>query len=621
MDLFTIDWETYYSKDYSLSKMLTEEYVTDPRFQQMLVSVKKNQKKPQWFSGPFHEMFKWLYYQGVFARDAAWLGHHMMFDCLIAAVHYKFVPRMIFDTRLMAQAVLRPFLRSVSLDSCLKHLDLGIKKGTEVHNMIGRTLDSLSPSELRRYGEYGCDDCEGTYRLFRYLLPQFPRSELEIIDSTLRMYLQPKMNADPTLLAELLNEERARKRQLLDSLPADMAKADLMSNPKFAEALMRYGVDVPTKISPTTNEITYAFAKTDTGWKELEEEYEDDPVVSAILTARVGLKSTLAESRMERLLKIANNFDYLRVPLLYYAAHTGREGGMEKINMQNPPRVDKSRLRFAFRAPPGHVVLGLDLAQIEARITAWLAGQSDLVEDFRNKVDVYSKFATRAFKCETIKGRSKEDDKRRFVGKTCILGLGFGMGAPKLKGTLRKDGVKVDEVESKVFVDTYRDTYTRIPWLWRILDNKLTMMAQGSGRYSCGPVTLMKQSIMLPNGMQIVYHNLRHVTAGSNKKQYQGWVYNFGGEVRTLWGGKVTENVVQALARILVMDYMLTIKHELGLLPSLRVHDELDYVIPESDAEEVAAACSEIMTVAPSWAPDLPVAVEANWGPTFGDCK
>lgn len=621
MDLFTIDWETYYSKEFSLSRMLTEEYVTDPRFEQILVSVKKNEGKSEWFSGPFREMFKWLYYKGVFARDAAWLGHHMMFDCLIAAVHYKFVPRMIFDTRLMAQAVLRPYMRSVSLDACLKAVNLGIYKGTAVHDFIGKTRKDFSPAELRRYGEYGCTDVEGTYALFKYLLPQFPRKELEIIDSTLRMYLQPKLEPDATLLAELLNEERARKQQLLNSLPDGVQQADLMSNQKFADVLTRFGVEVPTKISPTTNEITYAFSKNDTGFKELEEEYEDDEVVSALLTARVGLKSTLAESRLERLLKIANTFDKLRVPLLYYAAHTGREGGMEKINMQNPPRIEKSRMRFAFRAPPGHVMLGLDLAQIEARITAWLAGQTDLVEDFRNKIDVYSKFATRAFKCETIKDRSKEDNKRRFVGKTCILGLGFGMGAPKLKGTLRKDGVKVDEMESKLYVDTYRDSYPRIPFLWRLFDGKLASMSAGTGRYQVGPVTLMKNSIMLPNGMQIVYHNLRHVSAGSNKKQYQGWVYNFGGEVRTVWGGKVTENVVQALARILVMDYMLIIKKELGLLPSLRVHDELDYVVPENDVEEIAQACSEIMVVPPSWAPDLPVAVEANYGPTFGDCK
>ncbi len=621
MDLFTIDFETHYSKEYSLSKMLTEEYVTDPRFEFILVSKKKNDEKTEWFSGPFKEIFKWMYYKGCFARDAAWLGHHMMFDCLCAAVHFKFVPRMIFDTRLMAQAVLRPYMRSVSLDACLKAVDLGIKKGTAVHNYIGYTRSMFSPQELKHYGAYGCDDVEGTYALFKYMLPQFPRKELEIIDSTLRMYLQPKLIADPDLLAELLQEERARKTQLMNSLPADVQKADVMSNNKFAEVLMRYGVQPPLKISPTTGESTYAFSKNDTGFKELEEEYEDDEVISAILTARVGLKSTLAEARMERLLKIATTFDKLRVPLLYYAAHTGREGGMEKINMQNPPRIDKSRMRFAFRAPAGHVVLGLDLAQIEARITAWLAGQTDLVEDFRQKVDVYSKFATRAFKCETIKGRSKEDDKRRFVGKTCILGLGFGMGAPKLKGTLRKDGVKVDEMESKLYVDTYRDTYPRIPWLWRILDSKLSMMAAGGSSSTLGPVTLMKNSIMLPNDMQIVYHNLRHVKAESNTKKYQGWVYNFGGEVRTVWGGKVTENIVQALARILVMDYMLTIKNELGLLPSLRVHDELDYVIPESQVDEVSQACSEIMVVPPWWAPDLPVAVEANYGPTFGDCK
>lgn len=619
MNLFTIDFETYYSKEYSLSKMSTEDYVHDPRFEIIMVSVKKNAEPVTYFSGTFIDTFKWMYAQGCF--HGAWLCHNAMFDCLIAAVKFKFVPKMIFDTRLMAQAVIRPYTRSVSLANCLKHIDLGIQKGDEVHNMLGRTRTSLNKVELQKYATYCMTDSEATYRLFKFLAPQFPKTEFEIMDSTLRMYLQPKLELDAAMLAEILQEVRAKKAQQLMMLPPEVTAKVLASNQQFAELLEQYGIDPPTKISPTTNAITFAFAKGDPGFKELEEEYEDDPMISAILAARIGVKSTLEEARTERLLNIAIKYPHVRVPLLYYAAHTGREGGMEKINMQNPPRIDRSRLRFAIKAPKDHVVLGLDLAQIEARVTAWLAGQHDLLDDFRNKIDIYSKFATRAFKTDTVKGRSKEDDKRRFVGKTCILGLGFGMGAAKLKGTLRKDNIKADVLESERYVWTYRETYPRIPVLWRSFDAKLRNMASNRGTFRVGPVTLTGNIIVLPNGMNIVYHDLRHVSAGSNKKMYEGWVYQFGGELRTLWGGKVTENVVQALARILVMGYMLDIKRALGLLPSLRVHDELDYIVHVREVEHVAKVCTEIMHVPPSWAPDLPVAVEANWGPTFGDCK
>lgn len=616
MDLFTVDFETYYDKEYSLSKMSTEDYVKDPRFEIILVTSKKNNEKPVWFSGDFVSTFEWMYHQGIF--HGAWLAHNTMFDALIAAIKMKFVPRMLFDTRLMAQAVLRPYMRSVSLDSCLKHIDLGIRKGNAVHNMIGRTRESLSRAELQAYGEYGCDDCEGEYRLFKYLAPQFPREELEVIDMTLRMYLQPRLTLDANLLAEILAETRAKKQKLLAT--ANVDPKVLGSNPKFAELLKGMGIDPPLKISPTTHETTYAFAKNDTGWKELEEEYADDEMVSAILAARLGIKSTIEESRTERLLEIAKKHNYLRVPLLYYAAHTGRYGGMEKINMQNPPKMDKSRLRKAIKAPKDHVVMALDLKQIEARINAWLSGQENLLQQFRDNLDPYSIFASTAYRCSVVKGRSPEDDKKRFVGKTCILGLGYGMGAPKLRATLRKDGVKLELNEDTLLVDTYRDTYSRIPALWRICDRQIQMMATGQGIHELGPVTFMKNSIMLPNGMQIVYHGLKFLT-GKNKMKYRGWAYSFGGELRTLWGGKIVENIVQALARILVMKYMVMIKRQCGLTPALQVHDELDYVVPLSRVDEYALACSQIMRTTFDWCQGLPIDVDVNYGPTFGDCK
>lgn len=615
MRFVTIDFETFYSKEYSLTKMSTEDYVMDPRFEVILVGIKINNDAPYWITGT-HAQIK-AHLLSLNLHECAVLCHNTMFDALILVAIFGIVAAMYCDTLALAQAQLKPFHRSISLDSCLKHVNLGIQKGDEVHNMMGRSRLSLSKAELERYAAYCCTDCEGEFRLFKYLAPQFPKSELEIIDITLRMYLLPHLELDPNVLAVNLAEVRAKKEQMLAQLPADVQKADLMSNPKFADVLMRYGVDVPTKISPTTGVVTYAFAKTDTGWKELEDEWADDDIVSAILATRLSAKSTLEETRSQRLLDISRKYPKFRIPLRYYAAHPGRYGGMESINAQNFPRIDKSKMRFAVRAPKGYVVLAADLAQIEARIVAWLAGQKNLVEAFRNREDIYSQFATTAIGIETVKDRSKEDKKRRFIGKTCILGLGYGMGDTKLRATLRKDGIKVEVPECQKWVGTYRQIYQRIPMLWRHFDNHLSIMSSGAGRVKVGPVTLAKHSIILPNGMALVYNNLRQ----HESEKYTGWVYNFAGEVRTLWGGKVTENVVQALARILVMEYMLTIKHTLRLYPVLQQHDELDYVVPITYAEKVAAAIGKIMRVPPTWAPDLPVEVEINYGQTLGDCK
>lgn len=614
MNFLTIDFETYYDSDYSLTKMSTEDYVNDPRFEVILVGVKVNNAPPVWFSGTMEETANFL--QQFDIPNSAMNAHNNAFDGLILAVHFGLYPALYCDTMLMAQAILKPYQRSISLDSCMKAIDLGIQKGDEVYNMKGRPRLSLSPAELQRYANYCMTDCEAEFRLFKYLAGQLPREELEIIDMTLRMYLQPKLVLDPTLLAEHLQEVQAKKAQSLASLPAGIDKSVLMSNVKFAEILKEYGIDPPVKISATTDKATWAFAKNDAAWKELEEEYEDDPTISAILSARLSAKSTLEETRSQRLLDSSLRYPRFRAPLKYHAAHTGRYGGTEGINIQNFPQARKSRLRFAIRAPKGFVVLAADLSQIEARIVAWLAGQKDLVQDFENKVDTYSKFATTAYKVETIKGRSKEDDMRRFIGKGCILGLGYGMGAPKLKNTLRKDDVKIDLTESYMLVETFRNKYDRIPMLWRRFDRDLAIMAQG-GQSKVGPLTLVKDSILLPNGMPIHYNNLRQIQT----EKYQGWVYDFAGEVRTLWGGKVTENVTQALAFVLIKDYAREIKRRLQLQLMMQQHDELDYLVLEKYAEKYALAIAKIMRVRPWWAPDLPVDVEVNFGPTFGDCK
>lgn len=613
MRFVVIDFETFYSDTYSLTKMTQEAYVSSPMFEIILCGIKINHDRPYWITGTKRQIGEHL--RSLKLEECAVLAHNMSFDGLILAYHFGIYPAMYCDTRLMAQALLKPYLRHVSLESCLNHLDLGVRKGQQVKTYKNRTRDSFSPQEMADYGRYCLDDCEGEFRLFRYLAPQFPKHELEIIDSTLRMYLQPKLTLDQNLLSSLLAEVRAKKAQALAALPPDIQKADLMSNVKFAEVLRRYGVEPPLKISPTTNETTYAFAKSDTGWKELEEEYADDDIVASILTARLSAKSTLEESRYERLLKIAMSYPTFRVPIMYHAAHTGRDGGYEGINPQNFPRIDKSRMRFAVRAPKGYVVLAADLAQIECRITAWLAKQENLLAAFRNNEDAYALFASTAY------GRHVEPRKKtqeRFVGKTCVLGLGFGMSDTKLRATLRKDGVKISIEDSVKLVNTYRvRMYPRIPQMWNYLTSVIPTMASGAGKIQFGPVTIAKNAIIMPDGTALVYDKLRYL----QNEKYDGWVYNFAGEVRTLWGGKITENIVQKLARMLVMQYMLEIKHTIGILPALRQHDELDYVVPEEYAAKVAAVIGKIMRVPPTWAPDLPVEVEINYGPTLGDCK
>ena len=615
MDIVTLDWETYYDDNYSLTRMSTEDYVCDPRFQIMMVGIQVNDGDPEWVS--FRSLAEYKTYLEPILRGNAVLCHNTMFDGLILAVHFGIYPKLYLDTLAMAQALLKPKYRSISLASCLKNEELEVEKGTYVGNMKGRRLESLTQEELNKYGQYCVDDCIGEYVLFKHLVKDFPRDELKIIDMTLRMYLQPQLVPCYDTFKNVYDDTRAKKAELVSKLPEGVTKSQLTSNAQLAKLLESYDVEVPLKISPTTNKPTYAFAKNDEGWKDLEEMYADDPEIAPILAARLGVKSSIAESRAERMMGIAGKYPWLRIPLRYYAALTGRYGGMEKINAQNFTRVDyknpsRNQLRFGIKAPDGHSVLAGDLSQIEVRVNAWLSGCKPLLSVFARGGDPYCEFATKAF------GRTitKDDSRERFIGKTCILGLGYGMGWKKLRATLRKDGVKISEQEAQDFVNVYRTEYPEIPALWRYCDNTIELIANG-GQRLIGPCRAEHQAILMPNDMRIQYNNLRMVQS----KKYSGWVYDYAGMGRTLWGGKVVENLCQSLARIIISGHMLAIKDKCKLQPALQAHDELVYVVPTQHVKVYEHHILKIMKTPPAFAPDLPIDAEADYGSTYGDAK
>jgi len=607
MEIITLDFESFYGPEYTLSKMTTEDYVRDPRFEVILVSVKLR-GITKWFSGTMKQTGTWLQ-QFDISRHAL-LAHNMSFDGLILQHHFGLIPALYLDTRLMAQAKYKPFTGSASLKNCMQYAGLGLEKGDEVTNMFGRSRASLSREELVKYAEYCCNDTDCTKALFDQLVLDYPRDELKVIDLTLRMYLEPKFELDVALLAEHLQEVVAKKAALMERVTTVVSKDVLMSNQRFAEALKSFGAEPPTKTSPATGQPTYAFAKTDQAWKDFVEEYESDELVSALCAARIGVKSTLEETRTTRLLEMGRTSSSLRVPLLYYAAHTGRYGGTEKINLQNLPQPHKSRIRFALRAPAGHVVLGADLSQIEARLCCCLADEQALINAFRDGVDVYSQFASRLY------GRpiSRADTRERFLAKTAVLGLQYGMGAIKYIGTCRaQENIKVDLGEATKVVGIYRDTYSKIPELWRTLDTMLEIMATPGAKATLGPLTFRHESVELPNGMFLYYPKLENT--------FDGYQYLFGRELRSIWGGKLLENIIQALANIVIKHCMLEIHRKLKLRPALQVHDELDYIVPVGRVEEVVREARAIMTAPLSWMPNAPIDVEIHYGANFGEVK
>jgi len=607
MDIITIDFETYYAQGFSLSKITTEEYIRDPQFEVIGVAVKVNDGETRWFSGTKEQTKKWL---DQFPWDnCVAIAHNAAFDMAILNWCFDIRPKRIVDTLSMARAIHGTDI-SGSLKALAEHYALGAK-GTEVITALGKHRLDFYADELARYGEYCINDVELTYALFKILVKDFPLNELKLIDLTIRMFTEPVLELDAARLALHLRHVRSTKQILLDKCL--ISKDNLMSNIQLAETLRACGVEPPTKISPATGKETHAFSKTDEGFKALLE--HENPLVQSIVAARLGVKSTLEESRTERFIGIQQR-GKLPIPLRYYAAHTGRWGGDAKVNMQNIPR--SSALKYAIEAPKGYVIIDSDSSQIEARTLAWLAGQNDLVAAFDRGEDVYKIMASAIYG----KPESEITDGERFVGKTTILGCGYGMGAAKFRMQLKTFNVDLSEEECERIIRVYSETYPAIPALWAQANTALKLMMAGSdaplGRAGVLSVEGMG-GIRLPNGLRLRYPNLRWEQTDEGKdamcydtKRGKATLRNY------IYGGKCVENVCQALARIIIGEQMILVAKKYKVV--MTVHDAIACVVPEEDAAVALGDIKTLMRVRPSWALELPLNCEAGFGKSYGDC-
>jgi DNA polymerase len=426
------------------------------------------------------------------------------------------------------------------------------------------------------------------------------------------MFSEPVIKLDMEVLQEHLAGVVAAKEALLKKV--SHKKEQLMSNEKFAKLLMKYNILPPTKISLTTGKETYAFAKTDEGLKALQT--HDNPDVQALVAARLGVKSTIEETRTKRFIGIANR-GLLPIPLRYYAAHTGRWGGDDKVNMQNLPRG--SMLKKALRAPEGYKFIDCDLSQIEARTLAWLAEQDDLVAAFNSGDDVYAIMAA------TIYGKPAEEitKEERFVGKQTILGAGYGMGPVKFLNQLKNFGVESTQEECDRIIKVYRDTYSNIPALWRAAGQGLLSILNNQST-DLGRDKLLKvdgdDGIKLPNGLYLRYPNLR--LSIDAEGGFDELIYDTKrGKTLTptkIYGGKAVENICQALARIVIGDQLTRVSERYKVV--MTVHDAIGCIVPAEDAETGLAYVEECMKIQPDWAPGLPLDCEGGIGDSYGEC-
>lgn len=627
-----LDLECYYSTEYSLTKIPTEEYVRSPQFEMIGIAIKHGGLPTMWVEKPDVEAAL----AAIDWSDAMVVCQNTAFDGAVLSWLYGVKPLAWLDTLGMSRALF-PHEKAHGLAKQAERMGIGAK-GDEVLHAKGKHYADFSAEELARYGEYCINDTELTYTLFnKYMEMGFPKQELKLMDMTLRMFIEPVLELDKTLLVDHLEAVKDAKEALMESVRDFMLKdADpeyvhaifsegmdgikklLMSNDKFAKVLENYGVVPPMKVSLRTGKLAYAFAKTDEEFKALEE--HPDERVQMLVAARLGNKTTIEETRTERFIGMSTRGKF-PVPLRYYGAHSGRWSGQDSVNLQNLPSrgANAGKIKKAIKAPAGHVVIDCDSAQIEARTLAWLAGQHDLIEAFENKQDVYRLMASQIYNIPPEQVTTGSASQRQ-VGKTVVLGAGYGVGHKKLQIFLKQQaGVEVTEAEAKRIIDAYRNTYYKIPELWRRADEALIALRTGNGLQvdEQGLIRAVPgKGLTLPSGLHIQYPDLAKVTDEKTGKDQ--WRYFSKGVPVYVYGGKVIENICQAVARQVVAEQMLRVSKRYKVV--LTVHDAVAIVAKESEKFEAQAYLEDCMSWRPKWAQTLPLACESGIGVSYGDC-
>ena len=650
MKTIVIDFETRWdSKDYTLSKMTTEEYIRSPRFKAFGLSYSwMNSSEITWVT--HEDIYSWI--DTIDWENTAVLAHNAQFDVAILSWVYNVRPAYILDSLSMARA-----LRGVEVGNSLMKLaeEFGLPpKGRAVHDTNG--LEELTPEIEHELGVYCCHDVLLCKEIFKRLVRGYPVDELRLIDMTLKMFTEPMLELDKEMLDAAMDEEKNRRESLLERVKTD--QASLASNEKFATVLKELGVEPPLKISKKTGKEAYAFAKSDALFQALLNSSNED--VALICEARLKVKSTLERTRAQRFADISER-GKLPVPLNYYGAHTGRWSASKGsgLNLQNLKR--KSFLRKAIQAPSGFKLVVCDLSQIEPRVLAYLSDYQSLLEIFSSGQDAYASFGAQMFGLPNLTKETHPE--LRQSAKSALLGCGYGMGwasfsaqlltgflgAPptmydkkfakqlgvttknvldfiswdknaekmaEIPHTCSDDELLIHCVSAKKIIDIYRDKAHPVTTFWELCNEliKRSLYEGKSFKYKC--LTFDKECILLPSGLALRYPSLESKPDEKGRLQ---WHYGVDKNVKKMYGGKLVENIVQAVARCVMTDGMLRIQDRYRCV--LTVHDEVVVVVPEGEAEEAQAWVREQMITDPLYLTGIPLDAESSSAIRYGEAK
>ena len=677
--LVSLDFETFFDSEYTLKKLSTSEYVRDPRFKVHMVGIKVGRGKTKVVpaarvAGELRKI-NWKTHSLLCHNtqfDGLILSHHfgivpLKYYCSLS------MARGLHSNEIGAglDEVAKFYGGEGKVDGVLESvqgvLNLSKQQYTDMAVYCGQDVDEMHRIFREMHAKMPADEMDLihiTMRMFcdPVLKVDIPRVQKEYVREVARRQelMLSLVDLDEISAEETKKLLKTKAERQLTGIDRDMlmVKRIVGSNERFIELLLETGMsesDIPRKISPAwiktpvderedDKKWAYAFAKDDLDfinlpervWElfpELDPESTEDVAVAAekserlrqLVEVRIAVKSTTNITRAARFLEAGKDGMCLPVGYAYYRAHTGRWGGNNKMNMQNLTRGGE--LRLSILAAAGHILCVVDSGQIEARVNGWLWGQDDLLDAFRNadtwdkalgvargeKRDAYCRFA------DDIYGReiTTDDKLERFVGKVCVLGLGYQMGPAKLQMTLAKGALGGPPVffsldQCKHIINTYRRRNYKITQGWEVCKGIIEDMAEGrSGSHKVihwGGDGEGNGYIVLPNGMTLKYPDLRKA---KGDKGWDEWTYQSGLMRKKIYGGLLCENLVQALARIIVGTQMLWIDKKYRAV--MTTHDEVVAHAKKAQAEKCYQHMMKCMSTPLPWCMDIPLNCEGGW--------
>lgn len=683
MRIVVLDFETYWnSKDYTLSKIGPISYIRDSRFSAQLMSYIVTDASTMTYDkvrvAEHDNIPAVLAALKLDAPDVVTVAHNGNgFDFLILSEIYHVVPRIAIDTMCMERWTGVSRIQNESLKSMAKFFQCGEKvEGTVISD--GRKWpEDFTPDERTAFIQYCRNDTEQCFLSFKAMLLFVTADALLFSSITAKMACNPVLRLDDDMLTAYLNElsdkiTKARNdinRMFMFKSDEDFLKA-IRSSASFVKMLELLGRKPPMKYSVAKSETkrkkleaegktnlseedyavyTPALAKSDLDFVAMAS--DADERVALLVRTRLENNSSIQRSRAETFHALAKSGRPMPVMLNAFKAHTSRytagnsEGSSDKLNLQNLSKRDPSQLtlRKAVQAPEGMALVACDSSQIEARILAYVANETELVDAFRRGADPYADLAEKIFQIpsEKIHKGAKSGDKKlkayRNVGKVGILSAGYGVGWRRYADTLLRQGVRLSSDIDQHYEmahhahNVYRASNPNIVAFWDTCQTVIKALYLGySGefggpndnifQYSVAPICGRDDvpTIIGPNKYTLRYFKLScEVSEKNNREEYYYTRVKGKSELKTkIYGGALAENLCQYLAFAL-LQWQACRMTEQGIRLIANIHDSFLAICPEDEAEHTKSVMESCMSSVPDWLGDFPVACEAEIGKDY----